>query len=205
MPLNILEQVEVFQPLQSVFFLIDTSGRMEGQAIEAVNTAMRELLLDVQEYVQENVDNVSVRYNVLEFNTEARWMYNAPVPVEDFLWLDLQGSGLRSLGEAYRRLNEKLSRKNGGFLYEYANKAPIIILLLAGTPTDDVESGLAVLKENKRNQHSIKIATEFLVGEELDYHSVLVEFIGEDGLITEAYNLSQYLKKAIMGYFVPRV
>lgn len=206
MPLNadLLKKIEIHQPpLTSVFFLIDTSGKMNGELIDAVNLAMREAIPEVQKYVQENAENVAICFNVLEFDTEARWMYNIPVPVGDFIWSDLNGSGLRSLGEAYRKLNEKLSRKNGGFLLGHAHNAPIIILLLAGTPTDDVESGLAVLRENAWFQYSSKIAIEFQVGEESNYHSALVDFIGEDGLITDLCNLNQYLKEAIMGCFIP--
>ena len=195
MPLNILEQFEVFQPLKSVFFLIDTSGRMEEQAIEAVNMAMREAIPIVKEIAMVDADN-AIRYNVLEFSTLAKWMNNDSVTIENFKWKDLSAYGLRSLGEAYRRLNEKLTRRNGGFLQEQANYAPIIILLLAGTPTDDVETGLAVLRENKWFLHAFKIAIKFQEYEGFDfYHQILLDFAGEDWVVVaNPKNLKQYIK-----------
>lgn len=190
MPINVQNQERGAMPLTPIFFLIDTSGSMSGQPIEAVNTAMREAIPEVQKFTQENAD-VAVRYSVLEFSTGAKWMNTTPGYVEDFKWIDLQASGLTALGEAYKMLNDKLSRKNG-FLQEHANNAPIIILLTDGAPTDDAASGLALLKENKWFKQSIRIAME-LPG---STHSTLVDFAGgEEGVIpTDPEKLKQYLK-----------
>ena len=190
MPIIVDDQVRGAMPLTPIFFLIDTSGSMSGQPIEAVNTAMREAIPEVQKFTQENAD-VAVRYSVLEFSTGAKWMNTTPGYVEDFKWIDLQASGLTALGEAYKMLNDKLSRKNG-FLQEHANNAPIIILLTDGAPTDDAASGLALLKENKWFKQSIRIAME-LPG---SIHSALVDFAGgEEGVIpTDPEKLKQYLK-----------
>lgn len=178
-------------PLTPIFFLIDTSGSMAGQSIEAVNTAMREAIPEIQKFARENAD-VAIRYSVLEFSTGAKWMTETLGYVEDFQWVDLQTSGLTALGEAYGKLNDKLSRKAGGFLQEHANNSPIIILLTDGAPTDDAASGLKLLNENKWFKHAIRIAIE-LPGAN---HLSLVEFAGgEEGVIsTEPQKLRDYLK-----------
>ena len=190
MPIKTDDQVRGAMPLTPIFFLIDTSGSMAGQSIEAVNTAMREAIPEVQKFTQQNAD-VAIRYSVLEFSTGAKWMNEAPGYVEDFKWVDLQASGLTAMGKAYSMLNDKLSRKNGGFLQEHANNAPIIILLTDGVPTDDAAAGLALLRENSWFNQSIKIAME-LPGAN---HSALVEFAGgEEGVIpTDPEKLRQYL------------
>lgn len=192
MPIDeiIPNQKQGAMPLTTIFFLIDTSGSMAGQSIDAVNAAMQEAIPEVQKFTQENSD-VAIRYCVLEFSTGAKWMNTTPGYVEDFHWSPLEASGLTALGEAYSMLNEKLSRKNG-FLQEHTNNAPILILLTDGAPTDDAESGLALLKENAWFKQSIRIAVE-LPGA---IHSTLVDFTGsEEGVIsTDPKKLKQFLK-----------
>ena len=41
---NPLETVEIARRQMSLFFIVDTSGSMEGEKIAAVNTAIREVL-----------------------------------------------------------------------------------------------------------------------------------------------------------------
>lgn len=193
MPLNedvLKKQEKPVMPLTSIFFLIDTSGSMkDGGLIDAVNTAMREAIPEVKKFAQESAD-ATIRYHVLEFSTGAEWT-TSNGNVEDFGWSDLTASGLTSLGAAYQKLDEKLSRKNG-FLQEHANNAPILILLTDGAPTDNADAGLAILKENKWFERSIRIALA-LPG---SIHSTLVDFVGgEEGVIdVSSENLKKFLK-----------
>lgn len=194
MPFQLQTQPKSVPPLTSVFFLIDTSGRMCGQPIDAVNTAMRDAISVVQKYAQDEMDT-AICYHVLGFDSGAYWM-TYPCNIENIQWIDLRTSTGRSLGMAYRMLNEKLTRKEGGFFQEHANNVPIIILLLAGTPTDEVDSGLTVLRENKWFQQSIKIAIEFQEVDGFDFHhSALADFAGEDGIVvTNPNNLKHDLE-----------
>ena len=180
----------------SVFFLIDTSSRMSGQAIVEVNVAMREAIQEVQKLVQDCADDIDIDFNVLEFNTTIRWTYVNRISWLKSEWLDLEGHGLRSLGEAFIELNNKLSTKKGGFLKVGGNYAPTIILVLAGTPTDDVESGLAVLHENKWFQSSVKVAIEFREVDDFDFHhQILVDFADKKGIIfANLHNLKKQLR-----------
>ena len=174
MPIGQIKQESSALPLTTLIFLIDTSGSMSGDRIQAVNAAMREAIPVVRDFMDENPDS-ALRYNVLEFSTSAKWMTETPGLIEDFQWIDLQASGLTSLGSAYTKLNEKLSRKNGGFLQEHLNNAPILILLSDGGATDDSSSALTRLKENSWFKHAIRIAVEF--GDDCDKNE-LIAFTG---------------------------
>lgn len=188
---NLNEQKVGAMPLTPIFFLVDTSGSMVGQPIQAVNAAMREAIPEIQKFARENA-NVAIRYSVLEFSTGAKWMTEKLGYVEDFQWNDVQASGLTALGEAYSKLNDKLSRREGGFLQEHANNAPIIILLTDGEATDDAASGLRLLDKNRWFKCAIRIALE-LPGAN---HLSLVEFAGGgEGVIpVEPGKLKDYLK-----------
>lgn len=192
MPIGQIKQESSALPLTTLIFLIDTSGSMYGGKIEAVNAAMREAILEVRDFADKNPDS-AIRYNVLEFNTSAKWMSEKPGLIEDFQWMDLQAEGLTSLGAAYTKLNEKLSRKNGGFLQEHLNNAPILILLSDGGATDDPSSALAMLKENSWFKHAIRLAVEF--GDECDKDELLA-FTGSSEGIFPVDNPSR-LKKLL--------
>lgn len=180
MAIDLETQVQAARPLTTIFFLLDTSGSMEGTLIDSVNAAMRDAIPLVQQFAAENPDT-DIRYCILEFSTEARWMTEEIHNVEDFHWVDLQASGLTALGAAYTKLNSKLSRTNG-FLQEHANNAPIIILLTDGGPTDGADAALAQLKQNKWFGQAIKIALE-LPGSN---RQCLVDFATEEGVIPVA-------------------
>lgn len=180
------------KPLTPIFFLIDTSGSMNGQKIDAVNNAMQEAIPAIQEFAENNSDS-NIRVNVLEFNSAANWRSNGLSNVEDLIWVNLQATGGTSLGSAYSMLSEKLSRKNGGFLQEHVNNKPIIILLTDGYPTDDAASGLNLLKQNKWFQNAIRIAFELEGGVD---HQALVDFTGSEEFVipVSTDRLKEHLK-----------
>ena len=107
MPIKIANQEIGARPLLPIFFVVDTSESMANDLIEAVNVAMRQIILEIKKIAHENAD-YSILVNVLEFSTGVKWMSEKPVNVEDFNWYDLKASGLRAMGVAFRELNNKL-------------------------------------------------------------------------------------------------
>ena len=154
------ETVSVPRRTMTLFFLIDTSGSMEGNKIGAVNDAVVNVLPMLNDISETNPD-AEIKVAALEFSNGVNWLYDEPKLAKDFIWQDVAASGLTSLGAACSELASKLSR-SGGFMQSASGSfAPAIILLSDGGPTDDYNTGLAKLKANNWFKSAIKIAIAF--------------------------------------------
>lgn len=178
------ETVEIPRRTMTLFFMIDTSGSMAGSKIGAVNDAVVNVLPLLDEISAENSD-AEIRVAALEFSTTCSWLYNEPKPASEFVWQDVQASALTSLGAACKELSSKLSR-NGFMQSASGSYAPAIILLSDGTPTDDFESGLAVLKNNNWFKAAIKVAVA--IGEDAD-KNILAQFTGTSEAVFTVHNI----------------
>lgn len=139
-----------------MFFLIDTSGSMEGRSIAAVNDAMREVIPDIQDISDNNAD-ASIKLAVMSFSSGTNWETPQPVELGSYRWNDLTAGGVTDMGEAFKELDSKLDRN--AFLQDPMGvKAPVIIMISDGEPTDDYKAGLKALQQNKWYKKSIKIA-----------------------------------------------
>lgn len=172
--------VEVARRTMTLFFLVDTSGSMDGSKIGTLNSAIEEVLPEICKLSGENAD-AAIKIAVLEFSSGARWITPAPMDAKDFQWNDLNADGLTDFGEMCKMLNEKLSRK--AFMSDVAGSyAPAIFLLSDGEPTDDYQKELGKLKENNWFKKAIKVAVA--IGEDAN-KDVLAEFTGnKEAVIT---------------------
>ncbi len=183
--------VSVPRRTMTLFFVIDTSGSMQGNKIGAVNDAVVNVLPMLDEISVSNPD-AEIKVAALEFSNGTRWLYDEPKLASDFVWQDVQASGLTSLGAACLELNSKLSRS--GFMQSASGSfAPAIILLSDGGPTDDFESGLAKLKGNNWFKAAIKIA--IAIGDDAD-KDVLTQFTGTNEAVFTVHNIDA-LKQVI--------
>jgi len=173
-----------------LFFLIDTSGSMQGTKIGAVNTAIREVVPDLADIGGADID---LKIAVLEFSMGCKWQNPAgPVPVDQFFWTNLTAEGGTDMGAAFRELNDKLSRKS--FLQApSASVAPVILLLSDGQPCDDWQNALAALKTNNWFKSAVKVA--LAIGADAD-SAVLAEFTGTAETVLTAYT-PEVLRKMI--------
>lgn len=170
--MGMFDDVEGIVKRQMVlFFVIDTSGSMQGTKIGAVNTAIREVLPELKDAGGSDVD---LKVACLTFSSGCEWMYPSPVASDSFQWNNVVADGCTDLGEACKELSEKLS-KNGFLKAPSGSVAPAIFLMSDGEPTDDYESGLAKLKENKWFKYAIKVAVA--IGDDAN-KDVLAQFTG---------------------------
>lgn len=176
-----------------LIFLVDTSGSMQGAKIASLNTAIREALNDVGEISKNNSD-AEIKISVLEFSNDVQWMYPTPQDSESFKWQDLTAEGVTSLGAAYDELNSKLSRSHGFMNEPTGSRAPAIILLTDGQPTDDYTYPLDKLKGNPWFKAGVKVA--IAIGDEDTNVDVLTEFTGNNEAVLTVHNIDQ-LKKII--------
>ena len=177
----------------TVFFLIDTSGRMAGGKISSLNVAIRETLPMLSQISSENTDT-EIKIAALQFASGCDWMYPRPLLVEDFEWNDLEANGLTSLGAAYQELQKKLSQTSGFMQEANASCAPVMILFSDGVPTDDAKHGIEHLKDNNWYKAAIKIAVA--IGDDAN-KDVLKEFVNNNSeAVLTVHNVTD-LKKMI--------
>jgi uncharacterized protein YegL len=190
--MSLLDVVEVPRRVMTLVFIVDTSGSMDGSKMGAVNQAIREVIPILEDISASNAD-AEIKIALMEFSSGARWVYDTPKSIPDFIFNDFSAEGLTDLGEAYTALNEKLSRK-GGFMAEATGVfAPALILMSDGEPTDNWKSPLKSLKDNKWFQTSIKVA--IAIGNDAN-KDVLKEFTGSIESVIETHNI-EALKKII--------
>jgi uncharacterized protein YegL len=170
--------------VMTLFFVVDTSGSMEDKGkISAVNEAIRNVLPEIQAISKKNAD-AEIKVAVLEFSTGARWVTPTPVKVVDFIWEDLETSGLTDLGRACDALNAKLSREE--FMHSASGSfAPVILLLSDGEPTDNYEASLAKLKDNNWFKYGLKFS--IAMGDDANI-DVLAEFAGGKEAVVTVYD-----------------
>lgn len=177
-----------------LFFLVDTSGSMEGEKISSLNVAIQEVLPYIKDISESNVD-AQIKVAVLEFSSGTEWMYPQPVNVDEFTWRDLEAGGLTCLGEACTELHDKLSASHG-FMNEAAGSfAPAIILFSDGEPTDDYKRGLEKLRNNNWFKAAIKVAIA-IGSDDNSNQSILAEFTSNKEAVLTVHNKEQ-LKKII--------
>ena len=175
-----------------LIYVVDTSGSMDGAKIAMLNTAVRETLNDVGEISKNNSD-AQIKIAVLEFSNDAHWHANNLIDSESFTWIDLEAGGLTSLGAAYEELNNKLSKSHGFMAEPTGSRAPAIILLSDGEPTDDWKHPLDKLKGNRWFNTGVKVAIG--VGDDAN-KAVLAEFTGSIEAVITVHDVAQ-LKKII--------
>ena len=167
------EVVEVPRRTMVLFFVVDTSGSMNGAKIGTVNSAIEEIVPERKDISEKNAD-AQIKIATLAFSTGARWVDSAPVAAENFRWNYLDANGVTDLGEACIQLNEKLSRN--AFMSDATGSfAPAIFLLSDGEPTDNYKYGLEKLKQNNWYKKAIKVAVA--IGEDAN-KTVLSDFTG---------------------------
>ena len=178
------EQVTVPRRTMTLFFMIDTSGSMMGNKIGAVNDAVVNVLPMLEDISTTNPD-AEIKIAALEFSSGCNWLYSEPKLASEFVWQDVQASGLTSLGAACEELNSKLSR-SGYMVAASGSYAPAIILLSDGGPTDNFQAGLAKLKSNSWFKAAIKVA--IAIGDDAD-KSVLEQFTGSNEAVFTVHNI----------------
>lgn len=152
------------------FWLLDCSGSMEGEKIQALNYAIREAI-PLMRSEAENNPYAKVLVRCVTFSDTAKWHIAVPTEIEKFEWSDINASGQTTMGKALELVAEQLK------IPPMTERAlpPVLVLISDGQPTDDFNSGLNTLNSQPWGKKSIRIA--IAIGEDADY-DVLQKFIG---------------------------
>ncbi len=154
-----------------IFYVLDTSGSMEGQKISALNHAMEECTEALKTLAKNNGDAI-LKIAVLEFNSGCKWVTsNGPEAMDDFEWEYLNAGGLTDIGRALNELNSKLSRNE--FLNSMTGAwMPVIIFMTDGFATDDYEAALESIRQNKWFRRGTKIG--FAIGDSTEVDTKMI-------------------------------
>ena len=167
--------ISASKPLTNIFFLVDISGSMTGEKIDAVNNAIPCALSEIRDFADREV-SAKVQCSILTFSDKAKWITKG-TDIEDISWVNVEAYGGTSLGQAYMQLRGALSRHNDGVMQEHLNNQPIIFVITDGYPTDDAASSLKMLYKNRWFFAATKVAIA-LPGD-IDYQQ-LVNFTGSN-------------------------
>ena len=148
-----------------VFYVLDTSGSMDGASISALNHAVEETTEALKTLAKSNGD-ADLKIAVMEFNSGCKWVTtNGPESAEDFEWEYLTAGGMTDIGAALRELDSKLSRH--AFLKSMVGALmPVIVFMTDGYATDNYDAALDQIRQNKWFTHGTKIG--FAIGDDAD-------------------------------------
>lgn len=129
-----------------VYLLVDTSGSMHGEAIEAVRNGLQVLVSALR---QDPYALETAYLSVITFNSEARQL-TPLTELMSFQVPDIQAGGTTALGGALSLLADCIEREVvKGNAETKGDWKPVIFLLSDGSPTDNLQSGIEALKRVK--------------------------------------------------------
>lgn len=126
-----------------VYLVVDTSGSMHGEAIEAVRNGLQVLLSALR---QDPYALETAYLSIISFNSEARQL-TPLTELMSFQIPDIQASGTTALGGALKLLADCINREVvKGDAETKGDWKPVVFLLSDGAPTDDLQSGITAIK-----------------------------------------------------------
>ena len=160
------------------FWIADCSDSMRGKKIATLNQAIREAIPEVQKAVAQ-YPQVEIFMRAIKFSDDASWHIGPePVPIEAFVWPDLETSGLTSTAQAIRLLAGELSMER----MPRRGLPPVCILISDGfctDPRDEYESAIAELGKIPWGVKAVRLA--IAIGDESEYNEAeLLRFVNQD-------------------------
>ena len=130
-----------------VYLLLDTSGSMTGEPIEAGKNGVQMMVHSLRQNPQA-IETALV--SIITFDSEAKQL----IPLTDlasFQTIDLKAAGTTALGAALSLLADKLENEvTKTTLEQKGDWKPIVFIMTDGVPTDDWQAGFQKLKAVKK-------------------------------------------------------
>jgi uncharacterized protein YegL len=129
-----------------VYLLLDTSGSMSGEPIEAVKNGVQIMISSLRQ----NPQAIETAFlSVITFDSSAQQI----IPLTDlasFQMVDIQATGVTALGEALKLVAYKIDTEVQKTTTEQKGDwKPLVFIMTDGNPTDDYISGLNEFKKAK--------------------------------------------------------
>ena len=129
-----------------VYLLLDTSGSMSGEPIEAVKNGVQIMISTLRQ----NPQAIETAYlSVITFDSTAQQI----IPLTDlatFQMVDLRASGTTALGAALSLVAERIDNEvMSTTLEQKGDWKPLVFIMTDGIPTDDWRQGLNAFSSKK--------------------------------------------------------
>jgi len=129
-----------------VYLLLDTSGSMSGEPIEAVKNGVQVMISSLRQ----NPQAIETAFlSVITFDSTARQL----IPLTDlssFQMPDIKAQGTTALGEALKVVSACIDKEVAQTTAQTKGDwKPLVFLMTDGNPTDNWESGLTEFKKRK--------------------------------------------------------
>ena len=129
-----------------VYLLLDTSGSMSGEPIEAVKNGVQIMISSLRQ----NPQAIETAFlSVITFDSNAQQI----IPLTDlasFQMVDIKATGVTALGEALKLVAHKIDTEVQKTTTEQKGDwKPLVFIMTDGIPTDDWQSGLREFKKSK--------------------------------------------------------
>ncbi|MDQ1142183.1 vWA domain-containing protein [Pedobacter agri] len=129
-----------------VYLLLDTSGSMSGEPIEAVKNGVQVMISSLRQ----NPQAIETAFlSVITFDSAAQQI----IPLTDlasFQMVDLRATGVTALGEALKLVSNRIENEVAKTTTEQKGDwKPLVFIMTDGVPTDDWLPGLAEFKKQK--------------------------------------------------------
>lgn len=129
-----------------VYLLLDTSGSMSGEPIEAVKNGVQIMISSLRQNPQA-IETAFI--SVITFDSAAQQI----IPLTDlasFQMVDIKATGVTALGDALRLVANKIDTEVAKTTTEQKGDwKPLVFIMTDGIPTDDWQSGLGEFKKRK--------------------------------------------------------
>jgi uncharacterized protein YegL len=129
-----------------VYLLLDTSGSMSGEPIEAVKNGVQIMISSLRQ----NPQAIETAFlSIITFDSTAQQI----IPLTDlasFQMVDLKATGVTALGEALKLVSHRIENEVAKTTTEQKGDwKPLVFIMTDGIPTDDWQSGLTEFKKCK--------------------------------------------------------
>jgi len=129
-----------------VYLLLDTSGSMLGEPIEAVKNGVQVMISTLRQNPQA-IETAFV--SIITFDTSAQQI----IPLTDlasFQMVDLKASGSTSLGAALTLVADRIDQEvMATTMDQKGDWKPLVFIMTDGIPTDDWKKGLGIYSLKK--------------------------------------------------------
>src|SRR5688572_18149533 len=129
-----------------VYLLLDTSGSMNGEPIEAVKNGVQMMISSLRQNPQA-IETAFI--SVITFDTAAQQV----IPLTDlasFQMVDIRATGVTALGDALKLVADKMDTEVAKTTAEKKGDwKPLVFIMTDGIPTDDWQNGLNEFKKRR--------------------------------------------------------